>query len=76
MRDKEFEDKTATQILKSLSSNDSLKTVLSRFFQIAFILPVSSDEKGFSSLNHVKTEQSYCIVIGQFTSYLNERTRK
>ena len=82
MQDKEFKDKTATRMLKSLSSNDSLRTiypVLSRFSQIALTLPVGKAERGFSCMNHVnKTElpqQAYCIIIGHFSLYLNGRTR-
>ena len=75
MRDKEFKDKTPTQILKSLSSNDSLRTiypVLSRFSQIALTLPVSNAdaERGFSCMNRVKTELRNRLTVSSLDSLL------
>ncbi len=61
METQEFKDKQAKHILKSLSSTDTLIAlypILSRFAQVALTLPVSNAdaERGFSSMNCVKTE--------------------
>ena len=74
MRDKEFKDKTATRMLKSLSSNDSLRTiypVLCRFSQIALTLPVSNAERGFSCMNRVKTELLNRLTASSLDSLLH-----
>lgn len=57
----EYKDKSATYLLKQLSSNETLSAiypVLSKFAQVALTMAVSNAdaERGFSCMNRVKTE--------------------
>ena len=73
----DFKEKSATQVMKSLSSNETLIVsypIMSKFAQIALTLPVSNAdvERGFSCMNRVKTELRNRLTVS--TSHFNRRT--
>ena len=75
LQEQEFKDKSATQVMKSLSSNQTLVALyptISRFAQIALTLPISNAdvERGFSCMNRVKTDLRNRLTVSSLDTLL------
>ena len=79
LQTQEFKDKSATHILTTLSSNETLLAlypILSRFAQVALTLSVSNAdvERGFSCMNRVKTELRNRLTVSSLDNLLRIST--
>ena len=76
LQTQEFKDKSATHVLTTLSSNETLLAlypILSRFAQVALTLPVSNADVE-SCMNHVKTELRNRLSVSSLDNLLRIST--